>query len=179
MSIDVRPACVDDLGAITEIYADAVLHGTSSYEIDPPGREEMRARFDALAAGGFPYLVATQGPDSVLGYAYAGPFRPRPAYRFMVEDSIYVAPAFHGRGIGQTLLDHLVAEVAARGFRQILAVIGDGSASSPSVRLHERAGFSHCGTIAGSGFKHGRWLDTVLMQLPLNGGSERLPDAGR
>ncbi len=171
-----RPAEEGDLDAITAIYADAVLHGTSSYELDPPSREEMSARFASLATGNYPYLVAEDG-HCIAGYAYAGPFRPRPAYRFLVEDSIYLAQRARGRGLGGLLLAHLIEATAALGFRQIVAVIGDGHPDSASVRLHARHGFRHAGRLVGSGYKHARWLDTIFMQLELNGGSAVPPDA--
>lgn len=173
--IAVRPASRADVPAITVIYAHAVTTGTASYELDPPSEAEMAARFDALAAGSFPYLVA-ESPDGVLGYAYAGPFRPRRAYRFMVEDSIYLAPAAQGRGIGRLLLSALIGECTRLGFRQLVAVIGDGARNQASVRLHEATGFRHAGLLEGSGYKHGRWLDTVFMQLSLNGGTTAPPD---
>ncbi len=171
----IRPTVADDLPAITEIYADAVRHGTASYELEPPSLEEMQERFQTLAKGGYPYLAA-ELDGVVSGYAYAGPFRPRPAYRFIVEDSVYVAPQAKGRGIGRALMRRLIAETERLGFRQIIAVIGDGTPDSPSVRLHEALGFSHSGRLEGSGFKHGRWLDTVFMQLSLNGGYTTPPD---
>jgi len=174
-SIIIRTATAADLGRITEIYADAVTHGTASYELEPPGRAEMGSRFDALMARGFPYLVA-ESEGAVLGYAYAGPFRPRPAYRFVVEDSVYVAPEAKGRGVGRLLMQGLIDAARAAGFRQIIAVIGDGHADSASVRLHEKLGFRHSGRLEGSGYKHGRWLDTVFMQLSLNGGASLPPD---
>jgi L-amino acid N-acyltransferase YncA len=176
-SIAIRAAGPADLDRITEIYADAVAHGTASYELEPPSRAEMGSRFDSLMAGGFPYLVA-QEDGIVLGYAYAGPFRPRPAYRFIVEDSVYVAPEAKGRGVGRLLMQRLIEAVAAAGFRQIIAVIGDGHADSASVRLHEKLGFRHSGRLEGSGYKHGRWLDTVFMQLSMNGGAQLPPDPG-
>ncbi|CDX52549.1 Phosphinothricin N-acetyltransferase [Mesorhizobium plurifarium] len=174
-TIAIRPATAADLDRITEIYADAVTHGTSSYELEPPSRAEMGNRFDALAAGGFPYLVAEKN-GVVLGYAYAGPFRPRPAYRFVVEDSVYVAPEAKGQAVGSALMQALIETARAAGFRQIIAVIGDGHADSASVRLHEKLGFCHSGRLEGSGYKHGRWLDTVFMQLSLNGGAALPPD---
>lgn len=173
--VAIRPARREDIPAITSIYEHAVLTGTATYELIPPGEDEMRARFAALEQGGFPYLVATAN-HAILGYAYAGPFRARAAYRFLVEDSIYLAPAAKGRGIGRLLLTALVDESRRLGFRQLLAVIGDGSPESPSVRLHAALGFRHAGTVVGSGYKHGRWLDTVFMQLALNGGSDAPPD---
>ena len=174
-TISIRAALAGDLDRITEIYADAVTHGTASYELEPPSRTEMGARFDSLAAGGFPYLVAVK--DGVLlGYAYAGAFRPRPAYRFIVEDSVYVAPDAKGQGVGLLLMQALIEACRVAGFRQIIAVIGDGHADSASVRLHEKLGFRHSGRLEGSGHKHGRWLDTVFMQLSLNGGAMVPPD---
>jgi L-amino acid N-acyltransferase YncA len=164
-----------DLDAITEIYADAVKNGTSSYELEPPTRAEMAARFETLAAGGFPYLAA-ESAGRIVGYAYAGPFRPRPAYRFVVENSIYIAPDAKGRGLGRLLLERLIAEAERRGFRQMIAVIGDGHPQSASVKLHERMGFRHGGRLEGSGYKHGRWLDTTFMQLSMNGGAGTPPD---
>ncbi|ODA92099.1 GNAT family N-acetyltransferase [Mesorhizobium sp. SEMIA 3007] len=175
-NIVIRAASAADLDTITEIYADAVTHGTASYELEPPSRAEMGTRFATLTAGGFPYLVAEKD-GAVLGYAYAGAFRPRPAYRFIVEDSVYVAPDAKGQGIGLKLMRSLIAAAEAAGFRQIIAVIGDGHADSASVRLHEKLGFRHSGRLEGSGYKHGRWLDTVFMQLSLNGGASLPPDA--
>ncbi|MBZ9796989.1 GNAT family N-acetyltransferase [Mesorhizobium sp. ES1-4] len=174
-NIVIRPATPADLDIITEIYADAVVNGTASYELEPPGRAEMGARFATLAAGGFPYLAAEKD-GAMLGYAYAGPFRPRPAYRFIVEDSVYVGPDAKGQGVGLKLMRSLIAAVEAAGFRQLVAVIGDGHADSASVRLHEKLGFRHSGRLEGSGYKHGRWLDTVFMQLSLNGGASVPPD---
>lgn len=175
MSIIIRPATAGDLDRITDIYADAVAHGTASYELEPPGRAEMGTRFDTLKAGGFPYLAAEKD-GAVLGYAYAGAFRPRPAYRFIVEDSVYVAPEAKGQGVGLKLMQSLIEACRAAGFRQIVAVIGDGRPDSASVRLHEKLGFRHSGRLEGSGYKHGRWLDTVFMQISLNGGASVPPD---
>jgi phosphinothricin acetyltransferase len=165
-----------DLGRVTAIYAEAVASGTASYELEPPGRAEMQARYEALVSGGFPYLVARDTTGVVLGYAYAGSFRPRPAYRFIVEDSVYVAPEAKGQGIGLALMRRLIEAAQESGFRQMIAVIGDEHAQSPSVKLHEKLGFSHCGRLEGSGYKHGRWLDTVFMQLAMNGGTATPPD---
>jgi phosphinothricin acetyltransferase len=163
--IAIRAALPADIAAITRIYAHAVRFGTASFEIEPPDEAEMARRLRALLDGGFPYLVA-EDAASVIGYAYAGPYRTRPAYRFSVENSIYVAPDAHGRGIGRALLDRLIIEAQARGFRQMIAVIGD-SDQAPSIALHRAAGFRLVGTIAAVGFKHGRWLDSVLMQREL------------
>ena len=171
----IRPAVAADIPAITTIYAHAVLHGTASWELDPPDEAEMLRRFEAIAAGGYPYLVAEEA-GRLLGYAYAGAYRPRPAYRFVVEDSIYIDPTSKGRGLGTLLLSRLIEATAVLGFRQIVAVIGDGSPGNPSVRLHEKLGFRHAGRLEGSGYKHGRWLDTVFMQLSLNGGRATPPD---
>lgn len=175
MPLTIRPASLDDAPAITRIYAHAVNEGTASYELDPPGEAEMRERMRALLGNGYPYLVAEE-EGALLGYAYAGPFRPRRAYRFMVEDSVYLDPQAQGRGIGRTLLEALVDACAQCGFRQIVAVIGDGSETSASVKLHRATGFEDAGVLRGSGFKHGRWLDTVFMQRTLNGGTNTPPD---
>jgi L-amino acid N-acyltransferase YncA len=163
--IIVRPAALADIAAITRIYADAVVNGTASFEIEPPDEAEMTRRQAALLNNGYPYLAA-EVEGAIAGYAYAGPYRSRPAYKWSVEDSIYVAPAMHRKGIGGLLLRRLVAESEQRGFRQMIAVIGD-SAQIGSIAVHERAGFSHIGTLRSVGFKHGKWLDTVLMQRAL------------
>ncbi len=173
-----RDATPADLPAITAIYAHAVDHGTATYELEAPSLAEMTARFESLTTEGFPYIVARDGAGALLGYAYVGAFRARPAYRFIVEDSIYIAPEAQGRGIGRLLLAELIVRTAALGFRQIVAVIGDGHPGSASVKLHERLGFAHSGLLAGSGYKHGRWLDTAFMQLDMNGGATTPPDPG-
>ena len=169
-----RDARADDIAAVTAIYARAVLTGTASYEIEPPDAAEMMRRFTALSGDGFPYIVA-EGSGSVLGYAYAGPFRTRPAYRYLVEDSVYIAADARGRGLGRALLDRLVTLSEARGFRQMVAVIGDAAVNEASVRLHAACGFRVIGRIEDSGFKHGRWLDTLLMQRALGAGAGELP----
>lgn len=172
----IRPATPADLPAIAEIYADAVVNGTASWEIEPPDLAEMTRRFAAIAAGGYPYLVAEDPDGRVAGYAYASAYRPRPAYRATVENSIYVAPEARGGGIGSALLAALVAACAARGFRQMVAVIGDGTgASVGSRRLHERAGFILIGVARSVGWKHGRWLDQMLMQKDLGEGDRTPP----
>lgn len=175
MTVYIRATVEGDLPAITAIYADAVDNGTATYELEAPTLEEMKARFSSLKASEYPYLVAEEDGE-VLGYAYAGPFRARPAYRFIVEDSIYVAPQAKGKGVGKALMLALIDACRADGYRQLVAVIGDGHAASPSVRLHERLGFRHCGVLEGSGYKHGRWLDTVFMQLEMNDGNRADPD---
>ena len=172
-SLEIRPAAAADLAPITDIYAHAVLFGTATFELVPPDLAEMTRRFAALADGGFPYLVATLG-DNVVGYAYAGAYRPRPAYRFTVENSVYLQPALHRRGIGQQLLQLLISDCEARGYRQMIAVIGD-SANSASIGVHSRCGFQMIGTHPNVGFKFGRWLDTVMMQRALGQGAASVP----
>ncbi|HVY00334.1 MAG TPA: GNAT family N-acetyltransferase [Pseudorhodoplanes sp.] len=169
----IRPAAAADIPAITRIYAHAVRHGTASFEIEPPDEAEMARRQKALLDSGYPYLVA-EADTAIAGYAYAGPYRTRPAYRFSVEDSVYVDPAMQRRGVGQSLLARLIDESQARGYRQMIAVIGD-SAQTPSIELHRRLGFRLIGAIENVGFKHGKWLDTVLMQRPLGPGATTAP----
>ncbi len=171
----IRPATPADIDAITAIYADAVLHGTATFELEPPDRAEMLRRFAALRDAGFPYLVADAN-GAPVGYAYAGPYRARPAYRFTVEDSVYLAPSAHGRGLGTALLARLIEDATGLGFRQMIAVIGD-SANVASIRAHARAGFAMIGTHPAVGFKFGRWLDTVMMQRALGAGSASVPDS--
>ncbi len=164
-ALAVRPAGRGDLPAIHRIYGHHVMTGTASFEETVPDLAEMTRRFDALAAGGFPFLVAERR-GGVLGYAYAGPFRSRSAYRYTVEDSIYLAPEACGQGIGGQLLDALMAGCAGGGFREVLAIIGD-SANQASIALHRRHGFVMVGRFEAVGFKFGRWLDVVLMQRRL------------
>jgi phosphinothricin acetyltransferase len=173
MSLRIRAATVADLAAITAIYDQAVREGTATFELIPPDLAEMTRRFETLIAGGFPYLVA-QGDDVVDGYAYAGPYRPRPAYRFTVENSIYLAPSAHRRGIGHALLQALLAECEARGYRQMIAVIGD-SANAGSIAVHRKCGFEMIGIHPNVGLKFGRWLDTVMMQRALGAGAATTP----
>lgn len=165
------------IGAITDIYREAVLHGTASFELDPPDEAEMLARFRAIRDIGYPYIVALDGGGALLGYAYASGYRARPAYRWTVEDSVYIAPGARGRGIGRALLAQIVARCEALGFRQMVAVIG-GSEHTASIRLHETLGFAHAGVLPATGFKHGRWLDSVLMQRPLGKAATTAPDPG-
>jgi L-amino acid N-acyltransferase YncA len=172
-SIAIRPAGPADIPAITRIYAEAVRVGTASFELEPPDEAEMTQRHSALIDGGFPYVVA-ETAGAVAAYAYAGPYRPRPAYRWTLEDSVYIAPQMHRRGIGRMLLDRLIADSEARGFRQMIAVIGD-SANIPSIALHRAAGFRLVGTHNDVGFKFGRWLDSVLMQRALGPGAGAEP----
>jgi phosphinothricin acetyltransferase len=170
---EIRPATEADLPCVTEIYEHAVLHGTATFELIAPDLAEMTRRFRTLIDAGFPYLVAAIDGE-VIGYAYAGPYRPRPAYRFTVENSIYLKPATHRRGIGLTLLKRLLLECEARGHRQMIAVIGD-SANAGSIGLHRRCGFQMIGTHPNVGLKFGRWLDTVMMQLSLGEGATTVP----
>jgi L-amino acid N-acyltransferase YncA len=162
-----------DMPLIAAIYGHHVLHGLASFETDPPDAEEMSKRRVEILAKGFPYLVSELN-GRVAGYAYANFYRTRFAYRFSVEDSIYVDPACVGRGLGRELLSCLISECELRGFRQMIAVIGD-SANHASVKLHLNCGFTLTGTFQSIGFKHGRWVDSVLMQRPLGAGDASLP----
>lgn len=174
-SLSIRPATSADIPAIAAIYGDAVLNGTASWELEPPDEAELLRRFEAILAGGYPYLAAARD-GRLLGYAYAGAYRPRPAYRATVENSIYIAPDAQGSGVGAALLAALIDDCAARGFRQMIAVIGDGTgASIGSRRLHERAGFRLIGVAEKIGFKQGRWLDQMLMQKELGEGDRSPP----
>ena len=167
---DVRPA---DLPAITRIYSEAVKHGTASFELEPPDEAEMGRRIRSLVDGGFPYIVA-ELDSAVVGYAYAGLYRTRPAYRFTVEDSVYIDPAAQRRGVGRALLERLIVQSEERGFRQMIAVIGD-SAQVASIELHRALGFRYVGNFENVGFKFDRWLDSVLMQRPLGPGATTAP----
>jgi L-amino acid N-acyltransferase YncA len=171
---NIRPAGAGDIAAITRIYADAVNNGTATFEIEPPNEAEMARRREALLADNCPYLVAELS-GVVAGYAYASHYHARPAYRWSIEDSIYVEPKFHGRGLGRLLITRLLADAEERGFRQMIAVIGD-SANAASIALHAAVGFRLIGTLRSVGFKHGRWLDTVVMQRPLGSADAAPPD---
>ena len=180
--VRVRDARRGDLADIREIYAHHVLHGLASFEETPPDLAEVTRRFEATLAHGLPYLaaeaeVAGPGAEPALrGYAYAGPYRPRPAYRYSVENSLYVAPGLEGRGIGRALLEELIRRCTALGFRQMIAVIGD-SGHLPSIKFHESLGFREAGHLRSVGFKFGRWVDSVILQRPLGPGDASLPDA--
>jgi phosphinothricin acetyltransferase len=179
----IRDAESRDLPAITAIYADAVRTGTASYETEPPDLAEMTRRWHRLCDGIYPYIVAEEN-DGILGFAYAGPYHNRPGYRFSVEDSVYVAPAAHRRGLGRALLSRVIEMSEAGGFRQMIAIIGEPQAQVASVRLHETLGFRPVGVIEGPGYKFNRWLDILLMQRALGPGSatpprEREPASGR
>jgi phosphinothricin acetyltransferase len=171
--MNIRPATLADIPAITRIYAHAVTHGTASFELEAPTEAEMQKRMETLLAGRFPYIVA-EIDGAVAGYAYAGPYRARPAYRFTVENSIYIAPEMHRRGIGRALLAALIEASTARGFRLMIAVIGD-SAQAASIGVHKALGFQDAGVFRNVGYKFGRWLDTVHMQLPLGDGAKTPP----
>lgn len=171
--VRIRPAGPGDIAAIASIYADAVAHGAATFEIEPPDRAEMARRQQALVTKNYPYVVA-ECAGVIAGYAYAGPYHARPAYRWSVEDSIYVAPDFHRRGLGRLLLARLITDAEMRGFRQMIGVIGD-SANTASIALHAAAGFRLVGTVQSVGFKHGRWLDTVVMQRPLGEAAATAP----
>jgi L-amino acid N-acyltransferase YncA len=170
---EIRPASEADLPAITAIYEEAVRQGTATFELEPPDLAEMTRRYRALMDGGYPYFVSVLD-NRVAGYAYAGAYRPRPAYRFTVENSIYLDPSFHRRGVGVALLQRLILECEARGFRQMIAVIGD-SANAGSIGVHSRCGFKMIGTHPSVGLKFGRWLDTVMMQRDLGEGAHTVP----
>ena len=170
-TVQIRPCLPTDIPAITAIYGNAVLHGRASFELTPPDEAEMAARRDRLVAAGYPYIVATR-EGTVAGYAYASPYRPRPAYDATVENSVYVAEQCQGCGIGKLLLSALIQRATECDFRQMIAVIGD-SANHASIKLHEALGFRHVGTLRSVGWKHGMWLDTVLMQRPLGSGDAR------
>ena len=163
--LTVRPSSAEDLAAITAIYGHDVLHGTGTFELEPPDAAEMARRRDDVIGKGLPWLVAEQDGE-VIGYAYANHFRPRRAYRFCLEDSIYLHPDARGRGVGRVLLAELIAHCEAAGARQMLAVIGD-STNAGSVGVHRALGFVHTGLLKASGWKFGRWLDVVIMQRML------------
>ena len=171
----IRPAILADIPAITRIYGTFVTDGTASFELEPPSEAEMAARMRALFDGGFPYLVV-ELDGAVVGYAYAGTYRLRPAFRFTVEDSLYIAPGAHRRGVGRALLNALIDASAKRGFRQMVAVIGDSQTQTASIALHEACGFRVVGSIEGAGYKFGRWLDSFMMQRALGGGINSPPD---
>lgn len=172
--IAIRPAADGDVAAIRDIYAYHVLHGLASFEIEPPSVEEIARRRAHLIAGGYPYFVAERVGD-IVGYAYAGPYRTRPGYRYTAENSVYVRQDSVGRGVGRLLLDALIPACEQRGLRQLVAIIGD-SANHASIELHRRAGFAMIGTIRSAGFKSGRWVDTVLMQRALGPGDSTRPE---
>ncbi|NTY86326.1 N-acetyltransferase family protein [Serratia fonticola] len=173
-TLSVSDASTEDMAAIQQIYAHHVLYGPASFEETPPTLEEMQQRRHSVLAAGLPWLVAKM-QDRVVGYCYATPYRPRPAYRYTIENSVYVAEGLQGHGIGKTLLSSLIARCEHGPWRQMLATIGDAAGNAGSLALHRKLGFTSIGTLSGVGFKFGGWLDTHIMQRPLNGGSHTLP----
>ncbi len=170
----IRPATENDADALAAIYGHAVLHGFGTFEEEPPTAADMEGRRRLIANRDLPYLVA-EDDGQVQGFAYAGPFRPRAAYRYTLEDSVYVAPDTAGKGVGRALLTAIIAACEALGVRQLIAVVGD-SGNSASLALHRSLGFEQTGVSRSVGFKHGRWVDIVQLQKPLNGGDSRAPD---
>jgi len=171
-----RAAGREDIAAVAAIYGHHVLHGLASFEEESPGEAEMTRRFDAVHAAGYPWLVAELESGEVGGYAYASGYRARPAYRFSVENSVYVAPDAIGLGLGRLLLSALIDECTTRGYRQMIAIIGD-SENHASIGLHRALGFEDSGTLRAVGFKHERWVDSVIMQLSLGDSDTTLPQA--
>jgi phosphinothricin acetyltransferase len=174
----VRESSETDIPAIAAIYRHHVLTGLASFEEVAPEVAEIARRRAAIVEAGMPWLVATDRSGTVLGYAYAGPYRPRPGYRYTAEDSVYVAPGAAGSGVGRALLSALIARCDTLGFRQLVAVIGD-SGNAASIGLHRALGFAQVGLLPAVGFKFGRWVDGVLMQRALGPGSASLPDRMR
>lgn len=170
MTVAVRPATSGDMSRVAEIFGWYAAHSVATFEEERRSEREWHDLHGLLSALGLPFLVA-EADGEVAGYAYAGPWRSKPAYRHTVEDSIFLAPVFTGRGIGRELLGRLLTAAAAAGARQVIAVIAD-TGDQPSVRLHEAFGFSRAGLLASVGYKHGRWIDTLLMQLSLNPAAE-------
>jgi phosphinothricin acetyltransferase len=169
----VRPAIADDLPAIHSIYAHHVLHGFATFEEEPPSIEELARRFRDVTGRGLPYLVAEAG-GVVAGFGYCAPYRLRSAYRYTLEDSIYVRHDMTGRGVGRALLEELIRRCERLGYRQIIAVIGD-SANAGSIGVHAACGFLRVGVLRSAGFKFGRWVDSVFMQRPLGPGDSTRP----
>ena len=172
--VKIRDAREADLAEITAIYDEQVRNGTASFELTPPDRDEMARRRAAVLAAGLPYLVA-EIDDRIAGYAYASPYRGRPAYGATVENSVYIAAWARGRGLGSRLTEAVIARCVAAGKRQMIAIVGD-PANNASVRMHEKIGFTVVGTLQAVGFKHGRWLDTVILQRALGAGTSAPPE---
>jgi len=170
MTVTIRDSHADDIASIAAIYGHAVRTGLASFEYDPPDDAEMARRRASVVDGGYPHIVATDPAGAVLGYASASAYRPRAAYRFSVENSIYVAAEAHGRGVGRALLKALIARCTDQGFRLMVAVIGD-SDNAASIGLHAACGFAPAGLLPNVGWKHGRWVDSVLMTRPLGEGA--------
>lgn len=177
-AVRLRNAGSDDLPHIQAIYAHHVLNGLASFEETPPDLAEIRRRYEATLALGFPYIAAEitgiDGQPLLAGYAYAGAYRTRPAYRYSVENSVYIAPDCLGRGVGRRLLTELIGRCTALGFRQMIAIIGD-SGNAASIGLHKALGFTPAGRLTSVGFKFGRWVDSVIMQRPLGAGDGDVP----
>ena len=171
--MEVRAAAQGEIPAIHAIYAHHVLHGLASFEEVPPDAAELRRRYHEITGKGLPYLVATEGRE-ILGYGYCSLYRSRSAYRYALEDSVYVREGQQGKGIGSLLLGELLRMCAGLGYRQVIAVIGD-SGNAPSIGLHARHGFLRAGTLRSTGYKFGRWVDSVLMQRPLGPGDGTPP----
>ncbi len=171
--IKIRPSALTDIGAITNIYAHHVLTGTGTFETTPPTENDMQSRRDDVLSRGLPYLVA-EVDGEVVGFAYCNWFKPRPAYRFSAEDSIYLSPTAHGKGLGKLLLTELMAQAERSGVRKLIAVIGD-SANAGSIGVHTRCGYVHVGVIAACGWKFDRWLDVVLMEKAIGAGQSNPP----
>ncbi len=177
-SVEIRSAAPADIEGVHAIYALEVAQGTASFELIPPDIEEIRRRFETLKGGGYPYLVAAGESGAVVGYAYAGPYRTRPAYQFSIENSVYVADRARRSGIASRLLDALITECELLGFRQMVAIIGD-STHVASIELHRKAGFRLVGNLENVGYKFERWLDSVIMQRALGPGASTAPDPRR
>jgi L-amino acid N-acyltransferase YncA len=169
----IRPSQTSDIAQITVIYAHHVLHGTGTFEVDAPSEVDMGQRRADVLSKNLPYLVAVDGVQ-VLGFAYCNWFKPRPAYRYSAEDSIYLAPSAIGKGVGRALLAELMAQAERVGVRKLIAVIGD-SQNLGSIGVHQGAGFSHVGTLKSCGWKFGRWLDVVMMDKALGLGDSAAP----
>jgi len=174
-AVVVRDACPEDVHAIASLYAWHVLHGRASFEEVPPTIDEMRSRMNRIAKEGLPWMVALYH-GIVVGYCYAGYYRPREAYRYTLEESIYVDASMTGRGIGSTLMSALIARCEEGSWRQLIAVIGDGNNNLGSLRLHKKHGFEIAGQLRSVGYKKGDWRDTLIMQRPLNDGDWTLPE---
>ena len=172
--VSLRAAAATDVPAIANIYAEQVATGTASFEYEPPTIAEMRRRYEDIVAAGYPYFVAEDGGGAVIGYSFASVYRPRPGYRYTVEDSVYVAPSAGGRGAGRALLSRLIEACSERGDRLMVAVIGDVD-NAASIALHRALGFTEVGRMPGVGWKFGRWIESVLMQRPLGAGATRPP----
>ena len=171
--IMIRPSQDYDIPAVTAIYSHHVLHGTGTFETAPPTEEDMASRRSDVLSKGLPYLVI-ETEDGVLGFAYCNWFKPRPAYRFSAEDSVYLAPAAAGKGLGRLLLEELMAQAERAGVRKLIAVIGD-STNLGSIGVHKACGFQHVGVLANCGWKFERWLDVVLMERVIGLGSTQAP----